>query len=228
MSFNRLLYDSCEQELDMNESKAPGLYQINTPVICNNTFDENPAIRMQKTGVSLNSGVDWRFYAGPVDVESDLRNINRPISDCPEVNYNPSCDDCNSTNGEPCGGGVKLGSSNNGKQRNWQRCGDSNLVNFPNSFFPTEDTRFSNSAKNLRGTGINRFNPLCLNPQEQIEFPGDYHVPTRLVIKDNHRPCVPEPFINSMIPPVSRQPCPETVKTCANFTGPLYQYDVCG
>ena len=30
---------------------------------------------MQKTGVSMNSGVQWRFYGGPVDVESDLLNM---------------------------------------------------------------------------------------------------------------------------------------------------------
>ena len=228
MSFNRLLYDSCEQELDMNESKAPGLYQINTPVICNNTFDENPAIRMQKTGVSLNSGVDWRFYSGPVDVESDLRNINRPISDCPEVNYNPSCEGCDSTNGEPCGAGVKLGSSNNGKQRDWQRCGDSNLVNFPNSFFPTEDTRFSNSAKNLRGTGINRFNPLCLDPQKKVFFPGVQHIPTRLVVKDNFKRAVPRPAVNSMNPTPINSVCEKTNSVCVAPTSALYQYDKCG
>ena len=41
-----------------------------------------------------------------------------------------------------------------------------NLVDFPKCYFLTEDTRLSNPASNLRGTGINRFNPLCLDPQK--------------------------------------------------------------
>lgn len=231
MSFNRLLYDKCEQQKLNKESMGPGNYQTNTPVICSNCFQDNPRIMNQRTGVSLNTGVDWRFYAGPIDVDSELKNINRAATRCPQKKYMPQTDGCYCPDqGEPAGGGVTTGCENKNSplKKSWTRCGDNNLVDFPRCYFPTEDTRLSNPACNLRGTGINRFAPLCLNPQNQIAFPGDYQVPTRLVVKDNHRPCVPTPAINSMIPAPRKQPCPETTKVCGAFTSPMYQYDVCG
>ena len=231
MSFNRLKYDACEQKKDLTESMGPGKYQINTPVVCSNCFQDNPRIIDQKTGVSLNSGMEWRFYAGPIDVDSELKNINKPASKCPSRKYNPDCQDCFCANqGHPCGQGVVVGCNDkrNPLRKPWTRCGDNNLVDFPRCHFPTEDTRLSNPASNLRGTGINRFNPLCLDPQKNVIFPGDYQIPTRIIVKDNHRPCVPTPSINSMIPPPARQPCPQTTKVCGAFTGSLYQYDVCG
>ena len=224
MSFNRLLYDQCSQKNYNTQSSGPGNYRMNTPLICNNCIQENPSIQMQKTGVSMNSGVEWRFYNGPVDVESDLRNINRPLTKCPENKYNPKCSNVGCNNqGFPCGGGVVAGCN-----PQFKREGDQNLVDFPSCFLQTDETRLNNPPSNLRGTGINRFDPLCLDPQKNIEFPGDFHVPTRLVVKDNHRPCVPTPNVNSMIPPIKKMPCFKTEPVCGNFTGPLYQYDVCG
>ena len=59
---------------------------------------------------------------------------------------------------------------------------------------PTEeDTRLSNPPCTLRGTGVNRFDPLCWNPQDRAVEPWRYRDGTayRLVVKDNHRPCLP-------------------------------------
>ena len=42
----------------------------------------------------MNTGVDWRFNAGPIDVDSELRNLNRAASRCPSNKYEPSCNDC--------------------------------------------------------------------------------------------------------------------------------------
>ena len=109
-----------------------------------------------------------------------------------------------------------------------QMCGDQNLINFPTCHFSVEDSRLSNPPCTLRGTGWNRFQPLCLDPQDQVLFPGDYQVPTRLVVKDNHRPCVPTPAVNNMLPQQRRLPCLKTDSTCASYTSPSYQYDVCG
>ena len=231
MSYNRTLYDPCEASLKVKESMNVGKYSLNTPIVCGNCFQGNPRIIDQKTGVSMNSGVEWRFYAGPVDVESELRNINKPASRCPSHKYNPSCEGASCNNqGHPCGQGVVVGCKNQNDplRKPWTRAQDNNLVDFPKCYFPTEDTRLSNPATNLRGTGINRFDPLCIDPQAQVLFPGSYQIPTRIIVKDNHRPCVPTPAVNSMIPPPKKQPCPETVKVCGVFTSPLYQYDVCG
>jgi hypothetical protein len=87
MSFNRPLYDTCQQKKHEDNSASIGLYALNTPVICDNCFQPNPSIRMQKSGVSMNKNTPWRFYHGPVDVETDLKNINRTLSNCPEEQY---------------------------------------------------------------------------------------------------------------------------------------------
>ena len=231
MSFNRLMYDKCETKKYLQESRGPGLYNYNPPLLCGNCFQDNPEIRMQKSGVSLNSGVDWRFYDGPVDVESDLLNINNAASRCPGMKYSPMTSNCGCENqGQPGGAGVIEGCFSNVEKlrKRGQRCQDNNLVDFPTCHFQTEDTRQSNPPSTLRGTGINRFEPLCMNPQDQVMFPGDYQVPTRLVVKDNHRPCVPTPNVNSMLPPQKPLPCQKITPVCGNNTSAMYQYDVCG
>lgn len=272
MSFNRPLYDYCEGKKRLQESTSAGNYSVETPVICSNCLPSDPRIMPNHSGVSMNKGVDWRFYAGPVDVESDLFNLNRIYSRCPDAKYHPNAKDCLAINqGQPAGAGVIYttipdknapnaglyskkpidgvakgaqykfgpgnvveGFANKPKEATFnkpgQRCTDNDLVDMPACAFNTEDTRLSNPPSTLRGTGINRFNPLCFNPQEKIFFPGDYHVSTRLVFRDNHRPCIPslEVISRPPLPPAKPLPCPQTVKTCGAFVSPMYQYDVCG
>ena len=232
MSFNRLKYDNCEVKKYNQESTGPGNYLCDTPIMCNNCLNDNPRVINQKNGVSINSNVDWRFYYGPVDVESDLFNLNRTSTRCPSGKYTPKCDPYACTNqGEACGSGVveTCSDSKNPLRKPWTRPGDNNLVNFPNCFFPTEDTRLSNPSTNLRGTGWNRFDPLCKDPQEQVTFPGEYNTSTRIVFKDNHRPSVVAPKVNDMNPNEVMEPCPKiSANVCGNYTKPLYQYDVCG
>ena len=233
MSFNRLKYDSCEYKKYSEESSGPGKYYYSAPIINEISLNDNPRVINQKGGVSLNSHVDWRFYSGPVDVESDLFNINRSGSLCPNKKYLPNCDQEDCTNqGEICGGGVmeSCQQKNGEKLRNrWNRPGDNNLVNFPKSHFPTEDTRLSNPAENLRGTGWNRFDPLCKDPQHNIFFAGESMTPTRIIFKDNHRPSVVPPKINDMNPNEEMQQMPKISNgVSANPIRPLYQYDVCG
>ena len=212
MSFNRLKYDSCEIKKYNQESQGPGEYYSNTPIMCNPCFNSNPRIINQKNGASMNNNTPWRFYDGPVDVESQLRNLNMPNSRCPDKKYIPSCyPDLDKKEGYPCGSDSAKG-----------------LVNPSNCYFPTEDTRLSNPPATLRGTGWNRFEFLCKNPQEQVTFPGAYLTSTRIVVKDNHRPNVVDPRVNDMNPNEKLAPCPKINSVCGNYTQPLYQYDVCG
>lgn len=228
MSFNRLKYDRCESKEYNKQTVAPGDYYMKTPIMCNNCFNDNPWIQNQKTGVSLNSHVDWRFFAGPVDVESDLLNLNRSSSRCPVEKYTPLCDANSCSTGEPCGQGVSQGCNESGLRNTWNRPGDNNLVNFPRCHFPVDDTRLNNSASNLRGTGWNRFDPLFMNPQDKVFFPTHLNVSTRTIVKDNHRAKISHPKVNSMDPKMQPPKAMMTQPVSSNFTSPQYQYDVCG
>ena len=190
MSFNRLKYDNSQIVQYNKETTGPGNYLYDTPIMCNTCLNDNPWVINQKNGASLNKNVDWRFYNGPVDIESNLFNLK--------------------------GQNVKVPLK------------EETLVNSPKCFFPTEDTRLSNPCTNLRGTGWNRFDPICKNPQDQVTFPGEYMTSTRIVFKDNHRPSVVSPKVNNMNPNETLEKCPMTNSVCGNYVKPLYQYDVCG
>jgi hypothetical protein len=61
-------------------------------------------------------------------------------------------------------------------------------------------------------------------------FPGEYNIPSRIVFKDNHRPCIPslETISQPPVPTPSPLPCYKTTSTCSANTRPMFQYDVCG
>jgi len=204
MSFNRLKYDVCEQKQHVKETVGPGNYYMNQPLICGTCFQDNPVIRMQKSGVSLNGNSEWRFYDGPIDVESELRNLTRPASRCPSKQYLPKCSNCGCRyQGQPCGAGVSklCQDCKSGKIKNGKRCGDQNLVDFPDCHFPVQFTRLNDCVP--RGVGVNRFEFPCMDPQANLFFPGAYQIPSRIIVKDNYRLCKVQPKINSM------SPCPE-------------------
>lgn len=208
MSFNRLRYDVCSYKEAEEASEGPGRYMMQTPQTCN-CYEGNPSIRLQKQGGQFSKDFNNRFYAGPVDIDSELKNLNRSLSDCQVKKYNPKCD----TDGN-C---MTQGGNDN----------QNNFVNPSDCFFPNENTRLSNPPCTLRGTGWNRFEPLCMNPQDRVLFEGEYNVPNRLVVKDNHRPCVSTPAVNNMLPPPKDIPCPGIKETCGAFTDPLYVHGKC-
>ena len=53
-------------------------------------------------------------------------------------------------------------------------------------------------------------------------------VNTQTLVKDHHRPRVSQPKVNSMDPNMADPQPPKINGVPANFTGPMYQYDVCG
>lgn len=203
MSFNRLKYDLCETKQYVKETIAPGDYYVKQPLICGTCFQDNPSIRMQKSGVSLSGSSPWRFYDGPIDVESELRNLSRPASRCPSKQYLPKCSNCGCRyQGQPCGAGVSklCQDCTDGKIKNGKRCGDQDLVDFPNCHFPVEHTRLNDCVP--RGVGLNRFDFPCMDPQANLFFPGAIQIPSRLVEKDNYRICRQVTKINDMSPPL--------------------------
>jgi hypothetical protein len=173
MSFNRLNYDTCAYKHELAESVGPGEYQINTPPIsCEPCFPKDPAYRLQREGAGVSK------KNAMIDVDSELLGITRMSSKCPSKKFIP------------------------GQNANGEECEGEPIHNFKDCNMPTaEDTRTSNPPCNLRGTGWNRWEWLCLDPQERVLVPFDYNINNRLIVKDNHRPCVPKPIdVNPSLP----------------------------
>ena len=221
MSFNRCNYDTCQYKQVLAESIGPGHYMINTPPIsCEPCYPFDPTVRLQSSGASIDTTKNM------IDIDSEMLNITRAYSKCPSKKWITKCSNCqNSFVGEPCGQGVSTTCNpckNNLKPG--ERCPDSyssGLKHWKDCFVPPEDTRTSNPACNLRGTGWNRWEWLCLDPQERIEMPFDYNIDNRIIVKDNHRPCIPTPVDPRPTLPIPQElPCETTENTCGNYTIP--------
>ena len=173
--FTNSLYDSCN--LDKKNQESTGPYQWVTDASVHESQDAClPGI----TPFMQN-----QFYSIPgkkVDVESELRNQTRVLSRCPEVCFDPTkltnCQNCHNCNsGLPC----DCNHCKETKHQNYiKECSNNGLV----PLF----TRL-NKPCNLPGISINRFNPLCEDPQNldkihQNSFIGDN---TRNKVKDEYK-----------------------------------------
>ena len=108
-----------------------------------------------------------------IDVDSELMGITRKATNCPAGKFIP---------GQQHVCEMKMPRDCHGLTR--------------------EDTKLSNPPCTLRGTGWNRWEWLCRNPQDKALMPFDWNINNRLVVKDNHRPCVPQPVDqNTSLPP---------------------------
>ena len=179
MSFNSLDYDTEAYKQVLAESAGPGDYQLTTPFIsCEDCYNKDPQIINQRSGASVAKNVAM------IDVDSELMNINRKLSNCSKDRFIPKFN--------------KEGKIDN----------SIDLVDFTNCNMPTtENTRLSNPSANLRGTGWNRWEWLCQDPQERVEIPFDYNISNRTMFKDNHRPVIPTLIDQSgFLPPVNNEP----------------------
>jgi hypothetical protein len=115
------------------------------------------------------------LYPNLVDVDSELIGITRKASDCPANKYIPSNPD------------NKFGKKQDVKVCKW-------LV--------PEHTLISNPKCTGHERGVNRWEWLCKNPQDNALVPFDWWISDRTVTKDNHRPCIPKPLDQcSALPP---------------------------
>jgi hypothetical protein len=76
-SSNRLIYDNCAYQKKLYESTSPLAYML---------YDG----KMESCDKCTYEGQFWRPY-DLVDVESELKNITRANSKCPQYKYNPNC-----------------------------------------------------------------------------------------------------------------------------------------
>ena len=105
-----------------------------------------------------------------IDVDSELLGLNVKNTKCPAKKYTPSENPyCNLVHMKDC------------------------------EFLSPEDTKLSNPPCTLRGTGWNRWEWLCENPQAKgVITPFETNINNRIVVKDNHRPCLPTPMDNTV------------------------------
>lgn len=103
---------------------------------------------------------------GKTDVESDLFNLNRGTSKEVCGLYDPKD---NLMNAAP-------------------------KKNIKEASFPQTYARLNDPPCTLRGSGWNRWEWLCQNPQENVMMPFDWYIPGRILHKDAHRPCIPTPL----------------------------------
>lgn len=213
MSFSNLNYDEGTYRQSINQSIGPGMYKLKSPAVsCSDCYPYAPSVRLDKRGDSLSAKQVL------IDVDSELMNITRRQTKDPRGKYLPNCPKAMCTSGEVCGQGLVGTCAQHGPG---QRFGDHDLQHQKECFFAAEDTRLSNPSCNLRGTGWNRWDWVCLDPQAKLEMPFHWNISARLTIKDNHRPCIPNPIDQSPAFPLGGElPCEKTQSVCAPYQNP--------
>lgn len=177
MSLTSLNYDSCTYQHNLKQSVGISDYMIGAPRNeCNACFPIGP----NQMGSGHAGGSGGQFGGSVcadnslIDVSSELLNITRKASNCPAEKYIPFKPVCQTIPLRDCKPIV------------------------------AEDTRISNPPCTLRSTGWNRWEWLCKNPQDKSLVPFDFNISNRIVVKDNHRPCIPNPIsVVPALPPLN-------------------------
>lgn len=213
-SYERLLYDPNAYELDLKQSTDPIRWTLD-PIRVNRCDPCRPV----QPGYIGKVGVSITHQRPLVDVESELMRLDQPNSRDPRQRYIPKCPQCKNCgqSGYPCGGGVVAGCS---------MCQEK-LFNFPPCHIGTEYTRISNPICTSKETGVNRFQPLCLNPQDENRWlhPGEVGINYRMVVKDNHRPCIPKPIDQTpLLPRGGPLPPLSSPEVCGWYVEPLHEH----
>ena len=201
MAWNRNRSDVCSYKYQLAETIGPGVYQLVRP---NNqsipVLPKDPRYIAQSSGVSISKNTSL------IDIDSELIGISRNLSDCPDRKYMP---DSNAS--FHCG--AQTGKVRTGCRPGDKLCVDnSQTLNFADNGLWTEDTRLSAPACTLRGTGWNRWNWLPMDPQERVTIEFDYQIDTKILSKDNHRPCLPRQLDQHNVYPIpSNAPICETI-----------------
>jgi len=126
------------------------------------------------------------FKNNLMDVDSELMGLNVKNTKCPENKFNP----------EKANEEFK-----NSNKTNYGDCDN----------FMGEHTRLSNPPCTLRGTGWNRWEWLCQNPQDKSIVPFNIELNTTIMTKDDHRACIPTPLLQSNSHPTTEYNDPNVV-----------------
>jgi len=228
MSWNRNRFDTCSYAYQLAETIGPGVYQLTRP-----DNQAIPVLPKDPRFIAQSSGVSISKNTSLIDIDSELIGISRNLSDCPDRKYMPDGNasfHCGAQTGKVRGNTnsntMREGFSNgfsNGCRPGDKLCVDnSQVLNFADNSLWTEDTRLSNSACTNRGVGINRFQWLPMDPQERVLHEFDYQINTKILSKDNHRACLPNPQNQYVVYPVPNNTpiCETIVQSCVANTSP--------
>jgi len=193
-NFQSLKYDPVTYATDIKQSTQPLKYRMD-PLYANTCGD---TCRPSDVGYISRVGVSIDRQHSLSDTESDLRLLNYRASQAPQDKYLPEQAPGYFT-GYPNGGGIQ--------HRVMEQ--DANVNPSDKFHFPeckklrTEYTRITYPTCDLKGTGVNRFQPICLDPQHPSRWiqPSEIGINYRMVAKDNHRPCIPKPLDQTLAHP---------------------------
>jgi hypothetical protein len=193
--------DVCSYKYQLAQEIGPGLYQLTRPdnqVVP--VLPRDPRFIAQTLGVSISKNTSL------IDIDSELIGISRNLTRCPDRKYMP---DGNAS--FQCG--AQTGRVRNGCQPFDKVCVDNTeVLKFADNGLYSEDTKLSNPPCTLRGTGWNRWANLPMDPQERVLHEFDFEINTKLLSKDNHRPCLPNPLDQyNAYPRPSNTPICETI-----------------
>ena len=168
MSSASLSQNACSYEEQLKRTIGPGMYMLGTPANdysdCGRDIPSDPSIRWQQWGPGFCD------FGNTIDVNSELRGLNYKNTMCASEQYYPGR--YTPARGTACAAAGK---------QDPRKC-----------TAPMESTRLSNPPCTLRGTGWNRWEWLCYDPQDKAVVPFDYLASNRLMFKDNHKACIPD------------------------------------
>jgi hypothetical protein len=160
MAFTRFNYDECRTKKILQESTGPGRYMLNVPGPADTTqFFNDPHIRMQGWGGNLRKVEN----GAPIDINSDLLGINRPLSKYCSNNQFPN----------------KIVKS----KRIKCKTNDDSI---------TEQSRATHPAWMYKDLEQNHRYILPLDPQENTEMNFQNNLSTRILEKDHYVSKVPQ------------------------------------
>ncbi len=208
-SWERSRYDKASYQdiLDVNNKRI-------------NLIMENPGVcdpcRVPEPGFLGATGVSVDPNRSAIDIESELFNIRNYDRGLGYKPYCPKLQLTGQSDGLICGGGVQKGAeASQPRLKHLQECS-----------FGQIDSRSVFPSCSLRGTGWDRWDPLCADPQElsSIEFPGESNISYRNVIKDTFQSCFLTPWDQTAALPKGPDEIPCQAingRACAAFIGDL-------
>jgi hypothetical protein len=167
----RMKYDNSSYQEELKRTIYPGIYQLNSPY--NDCSDCNQFVPNDPFIRYQNYSHNTCSMTKAIDDNSELNGLNYKNSKCNKDAYSP-----NSYISTGCIPKIT---------NDIRKCST-----------PTESCRLSNPPCTLKETGINRFEPLCWNPQDKaLENFDRIGINYRMVAKDNHTPLIEKPDENN-------------------------------